>query len=179
MGRIHPVFHASLLEPYRASTWAERLQEPAPPVEVEGELEYEVREILDSKMERRQLFYLVDWVGDGPEERTWEAATNVGHTKEAVADFHRADPCRPSLRDIPPRCRRPHAPSIASSGASALRGPPVTNHTAEPRNPVIVCRLVRFRAQGLLKPRGRAVVFFISQGHFNSSCSYPQPVVRS
>jgi hypothetical protein len=29
-------------------------------VEVEGELEYEVREILDSKMERRQLFYLVD-----------------------------------------------------------------------------------------------------------------------
>jgi len=122
MGRIHPVFHASLLEPYRASSWADRLQELPPPVEVEGELEYEVREILDSKMERRQLFYLVDWVGYGPEERTWEPATNVEHAKDAVADFHRAHPPRPSPRDIPPPCRRPlpasahlRAPLIASN----------------------------------------------------------------
>ena len=27
MGRIHPVYHVSLLEPYRASSWADRLQE--------------------------------------------------------------------------------------------------------------------------------------------------------
>ena len=107
MGRIHPVFHASLLEPYRASSWADRLQELPPPVEVEGELEYEVREILDSKMERRQLFYLVDWVGYGPEERTWEPATNVEHAKDAVADFHRAHPRRPSPRDVPPPRRQP------------------------------------------------------------------------
>jgi Chromo (CHRromatin Organisation MOdifier) domain len=92
MGRIHPVFHASLLEPYQKTSWAERLQEPPPPIEVEGELEYEVREILDSKMERERLFYLVDWVGYGPEERTWEPATNVEHAKDALADFYRTYP---------------------------------------------------------------------------------------
>jgi len=117
------VFHASLLEPYRESSWAETLQEPPSPVEVEGELEYEVREILDSKMESRQLFYLVDGVGYGPEERTWEPATNVEHAKDAVADFHRMHPRRPSPRDIPTPCRRPlPAPSCP-------RGPPIaSNH---------------------------------------------------
>ena len=126
MGKIHSVFHVSLLEPYRESSWAERLQEPPPPVEVEGELEYEVHEILDSKMERRRLFYLVDWVGYGPEERTWELATNVKHAEDAVVNFHRAYPQRPSPRDIPtppkrplPATSRPRLPPIASSEASA------------------------------------------------------------
>ena len=81
------------------------MQELPSPVEVKGELEYEVREILDSKMERRRLFYLVDWVGYGPKEHTWEPATNVEQAKEAVADFHRAHPRRPSPRDVPLQCR--------------------------------------------------------------------------
>jgi len=113
MGRIHPVFHASLLEPYQVSPWAGGMQELPPPVEVEGELEYEVYEILDSKMERRRLFYLVDWVGYGPEERTWEPTTNVEHAKDAVAEFHRAHPRRPSPRDIPTLCRPPLLPPCA------------------------------------------------------------------
>ena len=50
-------------------------------------------------------------------------------------------------------------------------------HLAELRNPAILCRLVRFRARGLLKPRGRAAEFFISQSHFKSPYSYSQPVV--
>ena len=107
------MFHASLLEPYQASLWAGRMQELPPPVEVERELEYEVHEILDSKMERRRLFYLVDWVGYGPEERTWEPATNVEHAKNAVADFHRTHPRRPSPRDIPTPRRRPLLPPRA------------------------------------------------------------------
>jgi hypothetical protein len=36
------------------------------PVEVQGELEYEVAGILDLKIERRRLKYLVDWVNCGP-----------------------------------------------------------------------------------------------------------------
>ena len=53
----------------------------------------------------------------------------------------------------------------------------VTDHIAELHNPAILCRLVRFRARGLLKPRGRAAEFFISQSHFKSPYSYSQPVV--
>jgi hypothetical protein len=96
MGKIHPVFHSSLLEPHRDNRWAKRVQELSPPVEVEGELEYEVGGVLDSKVDRGRLFYLVDWVGYSPEERTWEPAENVEYTEDAVADFHRAHPQRPS-----------------------------------------------------------------------------------
>ena len=39
MNRIHPVFHVSKLKPYKASG---RVQPPPVPIEIEGELEYEV-----------------------------------------------------------------------------------------------------------------------------------------
>jgi len=68
--RVHPVFHVSLLEPYHENALPGRVQEPSLPVEVEGELEYEVAEILDSKIEGRKLKYLVDWVNCRPEEWT-------------------------------------------------------------------------------------------------------------
>jgi hypothetical protein len=106
MGQIHPVFHASLLEPHHENPWEGRIQTPPPPQEVEGELEYEVEAILDSKLTRGKLMYLVDWVGYGQEERTWEPAENVEHAEQAVADFHRAHPERPSRRDLPARRQR-------------------------------------------------------------------------
>jgi hypothetical protein len=64
--RIHDVFHVSLLEPYLESRIVGRVQQPVLPVEVEGELEWEVKEILDSKVEHGRLLYFVDWVGYGP-----------------------------------------------------------------------------------------------------------------
>jgi hypothetical protein len=39
-------------------------------MKVEGELEYEVKEIVDLKVVRGKLQYCVEWVGYGPEERT-------------------------------------------------------------------------------------------------------------
>ena len=84
------------------------------PVKLEGELEYEVAQILDSKIERWRLKYLVDWAGYGLEERTWEPAENVVHAANTVADFHQEYPLRPSLKD------QPHLE--LQSG----RGPPVT-----------------------------------------------------
>src|SRR5580700_976186 len=98
--RVHPVIHVSLLEPYREDLLPGRVQGPPLPVEVEGELEYEVSGILDSKIERRRLKYLVDWVDCGPEQRTWEPAKNVANAPDAVAAFHRAYPLRPSPQDV-------------------------------------------------------------------------------
>ena len=60
MRQIHPVFHVSLLEPYRENQWEGRVQPAPPPEEIEGELEYEVKEILDSKIVRGKLKYLVN-----------------------------------------------------------------------------------------------------------------------
>jgi hypothetical protein len=51
---IHAVFHVSLLD-NKQSTIPDRAQDPPPPVVVDGELEWEVEEILDSKFRRRQM----------------------------------------------------------------------------------------------------------------------------
>ena len=71
-----------------------RVQSPPPPVEVDGEPEYEISEILDSKVDRRRrnckLLYLVRWSGyEGTDDETsWLLATELGHASELVHDFH-------------------------------------------------------------------------------------------
>ena len=105
--RIHPVFHGSLLTLYRPNTIPGRIQPPAPPVTVDGHEEYEVHEILDSKIERGKLRYLVDWVGWGPEDRQWEPAEHLENSADAVARFHARYPLRPSPADVPHQEPRP------------------------------------------------------------------------
>jgi hypothetical protein len=46
--KIHPIFHVSLLEPYHMSTVPRKIHDPLPPIEIDGEQEYEVEYILDS-----------------------------------------------------------------------------------------------------------------------------------
>ncbi|MBW0487275.1 hypothetical protein O181_026990 [Austropuccinia psidii MF-1] len=52
---IHPVFHISLLEPVKTSKIPNWYQEPPPPITIEKEEEWEVSQILDSKLKRREL----------------------------------------------------------------------------------------------------------------------------
>jgi hypothetical protein len=108
--RIHRVFHESLLSPYQANTIPGRTQPPPPPVEVEGQQEYEVEEILDSKIVRNKLRYLVSWVGYAPNDRTWEPAEHLANSPEAVERYHARYPQRPSPRDLreTPTSRRVH-----------------------------------------------------------------------
>ena len=98
---IHPVFHISQLEPSSPNTIPNRVQPPPPPIEVDGELEYEVSEILDSKIDNRRrtckLLYLVRWAGyEGTDEETsWVLATELDNANEAVSDFHDKYPHKP------------------------------------------------------------------------------------
>ncbi|MBW0484265.1 hypothetical protein O181_023980 [Austropuccinia psidii MF-1] len=57
---IHPVFHISLLEPVKTSTIPHWHQETPPPIIIEEEEEWEVSQILDSKLKRGKLWYLVE-----------------------------------------------------------------------------------------------------------------------
>ena len=94
MNSVHPVFHVSQLEPTTPNTIPNRVQSPPPPVEVDGEPEFEISEILDSKIDKRrchcQLLYLVRWLGyEGTDDKTsWLLATELGHASDLVRSFH-------------------------------------------------------------------------------------------
>ena len=59
---LHLVFHCSLLEPCATSTIPHRIMPPPPVVQLIDGLEYEVAAILDSKIIRNKLYYLVDLI---------------------------------------------------------------------------------------------------------------------
>ena len=92
--KIHPVFHVSLLEHAADDPLPGQHVPPPPPVEVEGEEEYFVDSILDSRLYGRtqKLQYLVKWTGyDRP---GWEDARNI-NSLAAVDRFHELYPEKP------------------------------------------------------------------------------------
>jgi hypothetical protein len=95
MGRLHPVFNVVKLTPAPIDPIPGRHPKPPPPPElVDGEEEYVVQEILDSKMFRGRLRFLIKWKGYSREHDSWEYATEV-HAPKLVADFYRKHPAAP------------------------------------------------------------------------------------
>ena len=90
-----------MLEPAIPNTIPGRVQSPPPPVMVDNEPEFEISEILDTKIDNRRhackLLYLVHWTGyEGTNKETsWILASELGHASELVADFHTAYPAKP------------------------------------------------------------------------------------
>ena len=89
-----------MLELATPNTISDRTQPPPPPIEINGDEEFEISEILDSKIDCRRkckLQYLVHWLGyEGTDEETsWIPAEEV-HASEAISDFHSTYPSKPS-----------------------------------------------------------------------------------
>ena len=73
--RIHNSFHVSLLKPAVFNRFSPKLVSPTP---VAGTSDiFSVKEILATKISRGKRFFLVDWEGCGPEERSWEPEENI------------------------------------------------------------------------------------------------------
>jgi hypothetical protein len=53
------MFHVSILEPYHTFTILGIIHDPPPPIEIDGEYEYEVEDILNSRILNCQFQYLV------------------------------------------------------------------------------------------------------------------------
>jgi len=68
---------------------------PQAPVEVEGEEEYIVEEILDSHLRCNKLEFLVKWEGYTNENNSWEPEDNCKNACNAIATFYRKYPQAP------------------------------------------------------------------------------------
>jgi hypothetical protein len=96
MQRLHPVFNVVKLMLAAEDPIHGRHQTPPPPPElVNDEEEYIVENILNSRMFRRRLQYLVQWEGYGVEHNSWEYVENVENAPEKVAEFHFKSPAAP------------------------------------------------------------------------------------
>ena len=93
--RIHPVFYSSLAEPYKDNTIPGRITPPPPPIKLEDGPEYKVVVILDSKMVRNKLYYLVDWLVYSPSECTCEPMLKLANAEALLDGFHRQYPDKP------------------------------------------------------------------------------------
>jgi hypothetical protein len=95
LNRLHPVFNVVKLTPAPSDPIPGRRPAPPPPPElVDGEEEYIVEEILDSRVFRKRLQYKVRWEGYGTEHDSWEYATEV-HAPKRVREFYRKNPAAP------------------------------------------------------------------------------------
>ena len=94
--RIHPVVNISRVKPYLGPL-------PGQPVSCPGLIhvtedrdeEYEVDAIIDSRIYKRKLQYLVHWKGYDESERTWEPVSNLKNSPKIVEQFHTSHPSAP------------------------------------------------------------------------------------
>lgn len=95
--KLHPVFHVSLLDPAPHDPVPGQLIPPPPPVIIDDNLEYEIEEVLDSKLVRNRLKYYIKWTGH--HDPTWEPV-EYHDDSEAVELFHQRYPHKPGpLKD--------------------------------------------------------------------------------
>jgi hypothetical protein len=88
----HRTFPVSLLNPASSDPLPGQIIPPPLPVVVDGEKEWSVDAILDSRLVRGRLKYLVKWTGYDPPE--WEAAEGINGL-EAIDRFHELYPHKP------------------------------------------------------------------------------------
>lgn len=92
--RLHPIFHVSLLKPYRDGTLdfpaRERHDRPPPELLPSGEEVFEVERILDKRTQRIRgrnvVQYLIKWKGYPDSDNTWEPRHHL-HCDTLLEEF--------------------------------------------------------------------------------------------
>ena len=88
--RIHDVFHACLLTPYKETDLHGNNETRPPPDLVEGNEEYEVEAILSHHLHKNcETTYLIKWKGYDSSENSWEPESNLQNAEEELDDYKR------------------------------------------------------------------------------------------
>lgn len=92
---IHPVFNVVKLREWTKDTIQGRKHPEVapPPILVNDEPEWEVEEVVDSKLVNGKLWYRVKYQGYRTPE--WQPAEDLEHSQEMVLEFHRRKPNAP------------------------------------------------------------------------------------
>jgi hypothetical protein len=94
LSRLHPVFPVVKLTLAPLDSFGRHNKPPPLPTIVDDEEHYEVEEVLDSRLYRGKLQYLVKWKGFGYEENSWAHESDV-FAPRLVREFHRIHPAAP------------------------------------------------------------------------------------
>ena len=95
--RIHPVFNKILLRPYVQPRYPnQNIYDRPPPDIIDEEEEYEVDQILDTRIRKRGRYavrqYLVSWRGYPQEENTWQDEESLDKCSELLSEFRSRHP---------------------------------------------------------------------------------------
>ncbi|KAK9406121.1 hypothetical protein NXF25_004895 [Crotalus adamanteus] len=88
LGRVHPVFHSSLLKPAHRSPYTDGAPGP-----ISGS-HYEVQEVLDSRRRYGKVQYLLRWKGYPLSDATWVEEGDI-NAPRLIRAFHRKCPGKP------------------------------------------------------------------------------------
>ena len=95
---IHNTFHISLLEPYQDNRFPSQIKQPPPRIQIEEEDEYELEEIIDSRLHYNKLQYRAKWKGYSAEnDKVWYPAEPFNNAEHTVQRFHRCYPGKPGV----------------------------------------------------------------------------------
>jgi len=96
--RIHNTFHISLLELHHDDKFSSQRTQPPPPIIIQGEPEYELEQIIDSRLHYGKLQYRAKWTGYPPEhDKVGYPYEDFENASIAKQQFHHKYPRKPSL----------------------------------------------------------------------------------
>ena len=90
--KIHPVFHATLLSPYRENEIHSQ-NFPAPPPDLSnGEEEYEIEKIIHHRRTPSSRSFLIQWKGYSAKEDSWVPERDLKHAKSTLYSYKTLHP---------------------------------------------------------------------------------------
>jgi hypothetical protein len=123
------VFHASLLTPYN-ETQAHGPNFLEPPLNlIEGELEWEVEQILGNRTYRKKKQYLIRWKGYALAHDSWQDESDI-HTPELIEAYKQKAQSAPAKT---PHHQSAHPKTRASTCIRTTNETPQQEHPHEQR----------------------------------------------